>query len=65
VKDKLGENACPFNSLYWHFLDEKKQHFANNQRMSMMLALLRKMKPEELSATKEKAISILDHLEKL
>lgn len=65
VKDKLGENACPFNSLYWHFLDEKKKHFANNQRMSMMLALLRKMKPEELAATKEKAISILKSIENL
>ncbi len=62
VKEKLNEKACPFNSLYWHFLDEKKQHFANNQRMSMMLALLRKMKPEELAATKEKAISILEDI---
>ncbi|WP_445719692.1 cryptochrome/photolyase family protein [Flavobacterium sp.] len=62
VKDKLGDKACPFNSLYWHFLDEKKQHFTNNQRMSMMLALLRKMKPEELAATKEKAISILEDI---
>jgi deoxyribodipyrimidine photolyase-related protein len=65
VKEKLGEKACPFNSLYWHFLDEKKQHFANNQRMSMMLALLRKMKPEELAATKEKAITILENMENL
>ena len=65
VKEKLGKKACPFNSLYWHFLDEKKQHFANNQRMSMMLALLRKMKPEELAATKKKAISILEDMENL
>lgn len=65
VKEKLGEKACPFNSLYWHFLDEKKHHFANNQRMSMMLALLRKMKPEELAATKEKAIAILENMENL
>lgn len=65
VKEKLGEKACPFNSLYWHFLDEKKQHFANNQRMSMMLALLRKMEPEELAATKEKAISILEDINNL
>ena len=65
VKEKLSEKACPFNSLYWHFLDEKKQHFANNQRMSMMLALLRKMKPEELAATKEKAISILEDINNL
>ena len=65
VKEKLGEKACPFNSLYWHFLDEKKHHFANNQRMSMMLALLRKMKPEELAVTKEKAISILENINNL
>jgi len=65
VKEKLAEKACPFNSLYWHFLDEKKQHFANNQRMSMMLALLRKMKPEELATTKEKAISILEDINNL
>ncbi len=65
VKEKLGEKACPFNSLYWHFLDEKKHHFDNNQRMSMMLALLRKMKPEELMATKEKAISILEEINNL
>jgi deoxyribodipyrimidine photolyase-related protein len=51
--------------LYWHFLDEKKQHFATNQRMSIMLALLRKMKPEELASTKEKAISILENVDNL
>jgi len=65
VKDKLGDKACPFNSLYWHFLDEKKHYFANKQRMSMMLNLLKKMKPEELAAVKEKAISILENIENL
>jgi deoxyribodipyrimidine photolyase-related protein len=63
VKDKLGDKACPFNSLYWHFLDEKKYYFTNNQRMSMMLNLLKKMKPEELAAVKEKAVSILENIE--
>ena len=62
VKDKLGEKACPFNSLYWNFLDEKKHHFAKNQRMSMMLALLNKMKPEELVKIKEKAQHIMDNI---
>ena len=62
VKEKLGEKACPFNSLYWHFLDEKKQHFAKNQRMSMMLALLNKMRSEELVTIKEKAQHIMDNL---
>jgi deoxyribodipyrimidine photolyase-related protein len=65
VKDKLGEKACPFNSLYWHFLDEKKEYFANNQRMAMMMSLLKKMKPAELAATKEKAISLMENRENL
>jgi deoxyribodipyrimidine photolyase-related protein len=65
VKDKLGEKACPFNSLYWNFLDEKKDYFANNQRMAMMMSLLKKMKPEELAATKEKAFSLMENIEKL
>ncbi len=30
-----------------------------------MLALLKKMKPEELAATKEKAISIIEDLDNL
>ena len=63
VKEKLGDKACPFNSLYWNFLDDKKEHFQDNQRMSMMLALLNKMKPEELSTIKEKAMHIMEHLD--
>ncbi len=65
VKDKLGEKACPFNSLYWNFLDDKKHHFAKNQRMSMMLALINKMKPEELVKIKEKAMNIMGNLDNL
>ena len=64
VKDKLGDKACPFNSLYWDFLDEKKAYFANNQRMAMMMNLLKKMKPEELFQIKEKAVHITENLDK-
>lgn len=65
VKDKLGEKACPFNSLYWNFLDDKREYFAKNQRMSMMLALLNKMQPEELSKIKEKAQHIIENMDLL
>ena len=65
VKEKLTDNACPLNSLYWHFLDEKKEYFSNNHRMSMMMSLLKKMKPSELAATKEKAISLMQNIENL
>jgi deoxyribodipyrimidine photolyase-related protein len=63
VKEKLGEKACPFNSLYWNFLDEKKEHFKNNQRMAMMLNLLNKIPAEELYGIKLKAKEIMENLD--
>ncbi len=58
-RQKTGEKACPYNALYWNFLDEKQQYFRNNQRMAMMLNLLKKKAPEELAALKERAQEIL------
>ena len=63
VKDKFGEKACPFNSLYWNFLDEKKEYFATNQRMGMMMNMLKKMNPEELYKIKVKANEIIGDLD--
>ena len=63
VKEKFGEKACPFNSLYWNFLDEKKEYFKGNQRMGMMLNLLNKMNPEELYKIKVKANSIIQDMD--
>ncbi len=58
-KKRLGEDACPFNSLYWNFLDDKKEFFSNNNRMAMMLRLLEKIPPTELSEIKERAYKII------
>ncbi|KPM31875.1 Deoxyribodipyrimidine photo-lyase [Croceitalea dokdonensis DOKDO 023] len=58
---KIGDDACPFNALYWNFLDSKKEHFKGNQRMAMMLNLLNKKDPEELNALNERAKEIIEN----
>jgi len=60
-KKRIGEDACPFNSLYWNFLDDKKQYFEKNNRMAMMLRLLEKIQPEDLEQIKGRAAQILNN----
>ena len=58
-KEKITKDACPFNSLYWNFLDDKKKELSGNFRMGMMYSLLRKITPENLFKIKEKAAHII------
>lgn len=48
VKNKLGEDACPFNYLYWNFLIKHETLFRNNPRMAMIYRTLEKKTPEEV-----------------
>ena len=59
-KEKVGEKACPFNSLYWNFLDDKREKLGNNFRMKMMYSLLDKMKAEDLFELKKRAKNIIE-----
>lgn len=61
VNHKTEEDACPFNSLYWNFLSKKKEHFAENFRMKMMLRLLEKIQPTELEKIINRAENIINN----
>lgn len=56
---KTEDNACPFNSLYWNFLDDKRKTLENNRRMKLMYSILDKMNNEQMLAIKEKAYRIM------
>tara|TARA_R110002096_G_scaffold12004_2_gene43619 strand:- start:3022 stop:4554 length:1533 start_codon:yes stop_codon:yes gene_type:complete len=58
---KIEADACPFNSLYWNFLDDKREQLGNNFRMGMMYSLLDKMDKQDLNNIKEKAQHIIEN----
>ncbi|NAY92485.1 cryptochrome/photolyase family protein [Muricauda sp. JGD-17] len=61
ISKKTEENACPFNALYWNFLEEKRAFFEDNHRMSMMLSLLDKKDKKELEEIQKRAREIIEH----
>ena len=64
-KEKVTENACPFNSLYWNFLDRHSEKFSKNGRMNMMYANLNKMDADAKADIINKAESYLSDIENL
>jgi deoxyribodipyrimidine photolyase-related protein len=46
-----GDNACPFNSLYWDFYDRHREKFSRNPRVSIMYKTLDAMSPDERAST--------------
>ena len=48
--EATGEDACPFTSLYWNFLDRHQETFSGNRRMNFQLANVRRKDDAELDA---------------
>jgi deoxyribodipyrimidine photolyase-related protein len=64
-KKKIGEKACPFNSLYWNFLMVHEEQLSKNGRMNMMYAQLNKMNTEQKNEIREQAELYLDRVDTL
>ncbi len=59
VKRKTGPQACPFNYLYWHFIDRHLDKLAGNPRMSLIVSQWRRRKPEDQQAIRDSAEAFL------
>ncbi len=50
-----GEDACPFTTLYWDFLQRHQELLASNPRMSLQLKNLKRKSTEDLAAIRDAA----------
>lgn len=62
---KTGVKACPFNSLYWNFIDKNLEKWKGNQRMSMMTRNWEKQDADLKAQTIHQAETYLENIEKL
>jgi deoxyribodipyrimidine photolyase-related protein len=61
-KLRAGDNACPFTTLYWDFLDRHKDEFVKNHRMSQQINGIKRL--SDLPQLKQRAIEVLSGLDK-
>lgn len=52
---KTGENACPFNALYWDFLDRHRDHYGRNNRLAFAYKNLDRKPSSEMEAIRRYA----------
>ncbi|SMX32094.1 cryptochrome/photolyase family protein [Maliponia aquimaris] len=63
VKAKTGEKACPFNLLYWHFMDRHRDRFEGNPRMAQMYRTFDRMDADRRDTVLREAGDLLARLD--
>jgi deoxyribodipyrimidine photolyase-related protein len=60
---KTGDKACPFNLLYWDFIDRHQDVLKENHRMSMMTHKLKDMNQDTLKEIKRQSKRYIETLQ--
>ena len=58
-----GDDACPFNFLYWDFIARNRTKLEKNPRMGLIVKSLQRMKPDKVAAMRKDAEAFLSQLE--
>jgi deoxyribodipyrimidine photolyase-related protein len=61
-KQAVGEEACPFTTLFWDFLARHRERFASHPRTALMWRNLERIDPERLAAIRAQAATLRDRL---
>lgn len=59
---RTGDDACPFTTLYWDFLDRHRDRFAGNHRMARQVHGLDRL--SDLDQVRDRAVDVLDLLDR-
>ena len=62
---KTEDDACPFNSLYWHFHARNRDLLERNPRIGMVYRTWDKMQPAQQQALLDRGDAVLANLENL
>ncbi|MEL7188293.1 MAG: cryptochrome/photolyase family protein [Pseudomonadota bacterium] len=63
VAQKTGEDACPFNPLYWHFMERHRDRLSSNHRIGRIFATWDRMGDDKKRDYIESAERFLSSLE--
>jgi deoxyribodipyrimidine photolyase-related protein len=60
----IGENACPFNSLYWNFISKNENKLKNIQRLAYVFSTYNKFSESKKNDIKSQAELYLEKISK-
>ena len=63
--ERIGPDACPFTTLYWHFLDKHEESMRGNPRTALMVKNITRLSESERTAIRLRAAAMLNDLDAL
>ncbi len=62
---KIGDDACPVTTLYWHFLDQHETEFSRQPRTALMVKNLQRLSADDRENIRREAVKNLNKINNL